>query len=116
MLLSYVKFNLSGVSTPISKATLNIYANSNLSAGVQILSVADSSWSEATITYNTAPPTGAQVGASGAIVSGTWISIDVTPLITGNGLISLAIVTSSSTAVNFSSRENVGFGPQLIIQ
>jgi hypothetical protein len=51
----------------------------------------------------------------GAIRSSAWITIDVTPLVTGNGTFSLAISGLNATAVSLASRETGANAPQLIV-
>ena len=111
----YLAFNVQGLSAPITSVKLRIYANSSSSSGFRVYGVANTSWEERSITYNTAPPLGNQVGSSGAFKGSTWITVDVTNLVTGNGVISLALTGMNSTAVSLASRETGAKAPQLII-
>jgi hypothetical protein len=111
----YLTFNVQGLSGPIVRAQLRIYANSSSSVGCKAFAVPDVSWGERSITYNTAPPLGRELGSSGAIRSSTWITIDVTSLITGNGTFSVALKGLNATAVSLASRESGTFVPQLIL-
>ena len=72
--------------------TLRIFANSSSSAGFNVKKVTDNSWQEKSITYNAAPAPGDQVGTSNKVASNDWVSIDVTPLLHGNGTFSIALV------------------------
>src|SRR5206468_2820176 len=74
---SYVRFDVSGLSTTPSGVTLRLYANSNDSAGLDIRT-ASTSWSEMGITYSNSPAPGAVVASTGQVTNGTWISVDVT--------------------------------------
>jgi hypothetical protein len=78
--------------------------------------VSDNSWSESTLNFNNAPPVGALIGSSGAISSGTWTAVNVTALITGNGTFNLGLITTSSTAISFASRESGPNTPQLVVE
>jgi hypothetical protein len=78
--------------------------------------VSDNTWAESTITCNNAPQGGNALASSGKVVTGTWISTDVTASITGNGTYNLALAALSSTAINFASRESGTNVPQLIIE
>jgi hypothetical protein len=111
---SYLTFNVQGLGGTIASAKLRIYANSSSSAGCKAFSVADVTWGEGTIVYNNAPAIGSQIGSYGAIRSSTWIEIDVTSLIRGNGTFSLAIKGINDTAVSLASRESAN-KPQLVI-
>jgi hypothetical protein len=115
IVIGYMTFNVQGISGSVVGATLRIYANSSSSTGCKAYSVPNTNWSEKTITYNTAPPLGNPGGSSGAFAGGKWISIDVTALITGNGVVSLAITGLNATAVSLASRESGANAPQLVI-
>jgi len=94
---SYPRFDLSGVSSPISRATLRLYAQSTHRTGYEVRPVADSSWGERTITYQNAPAVGTTVIArSGPFSTGQWTSVDVTTLARPGSVFSLAIVTSDA--------------------
>ncbi len=112
---SYLRFEVQGLNGSVTSAILRVYANSSSSAGYQLYRIPDTSWGETTLTYNNAPPFGSQAGSMAAFSAGTWTSVDVTPLITGNGAYSFALTGKSSTAVSLASRESGANGPQLVI-
>jgi hypothetical protein len=111
---SYLRFNVSGLTGSATSATLRIWANSAQSSGYDVFGVADTTWGETTINDSNAPPFGAKLGSSGAVTSGSWTSVTVTSAVTGNGLISFGLSTTSSTALALSSREGAN-PPQLVI-
>jgi hypothetical protein len=111
----YLTFNVQGLGGSVASAKLRIYANSSSTVGCKVFAVPDVSWGERTITYNNAPALGNQISSYGAIRSSTWIEIDVTPLVTGNGTFSLALAGINGTAVSLASRESGTFVPQLVI-
>ncbi len=117
IVLSFLKFSVSGLSAAPSQATLRLWANSTQSTGVSVHNVPDSTWGEKTINYSNMPAYDTGVaGSSGPIkTSGTWYSINVTSLITGNGTFSMAFTTTNSTNVSFASRESGANAPQLVI-
>ena len=111
---AYLRFDLSGITAPISRAVLDIHPESAGSAGLSIHSVANTNWMEATITAANAPAvTGAAV-TSGRLVAGQTAHIDVTSLVRSGAPVSLAITDNDSTAVTLSSRES-GFPPGLVV-
>ena len=116
-MLSFLRFSVSGLNGAPSRAILRLYANSTQSTGVSVHHVADTTWGEKTITYNNMPAYDTAVaGSSGTIkTSGTFYSIDVTSLITGNGTFSMAFTTTNSTAISLASREAGANAPQLVI-
>ena len=116
-MLSFLKFSVSGLSGAPSQAILRLFANSIQSSGVDVHHVADTTWGEKTITYTNMPAYDTAIaGSSGPIkTSGTWYSINITSLITGNGTFSMAITTTNSTAISLASRESGANAPQLVI-
>ena len=113
---SYLRFNVQGLSSPVTRATLRVYANSASSLGYQVQEVSDNIWVESTINYNNMPSLGASLGSSGSFGAGIWTTVDVTNYITGNGVFNLALTTTSSTAISFASRESGANAPKLVIE
>jgi hypothetical protein len=113
---SYLCFDVQGVSGNVTRVTLLIYANSASSMGFTAHSVSDNTWTELIINYDNAPPIGSALGSSGAFTAGTWVRIDITPYITGNGIYSLGLTTPGSTAISLASSEAGANVPQLIIE
>lgn len=113
---SYLRFNVQGLSGPVTSAILRLHANSASTAGYQVRSVSDNTWTEAGINYNNAPAMGALWGTASNFAANTWTTVDLTPYITGNGSYNIALATNSNTAINFGSREESVNAPQLLIQ
>jgi len=112
---SYARFNLSGLNGTVAKATLRIYANSASTSGIQAHGVADVSWDEKTISYANAPAMSGAASTSAAVKANTWVEMDVTSLVSGNGTISLAVTTPGATAIKLASRESGANAPQLVL-
>jgi len=110
---AYLRFNVQGVGSATS-AILKFYVESGSSMGLEVHAVGDTSWGETSITYNNAPAVGATLDTTGAFPAATWITVDVSSAVTGDGLVSLALTTTSSTAIRITSREGVN-QPQLIV-
>ncbi len=111
---SYLRFSVAGLSGTVKQVQLQIYANSSLSTGVTASRVADNTWGETTITYSNAPAIGSAIGTSAAVAKGTWITIDVTAYVTGNGTYSFAITSGNATALSMASREAAN-KPKLVV-
>ena len=112
---SYLKFDVSGLTGAVANATLRVWANTSQTTGYDVYSVPDTSWDESSITFNTAPSMAtAVVGSSGPVSGGTWTTVDVTSLVSGNGTITLGLQTTNSTALSLSSREGSN-PPELVI-
>ena len=110
---SYIRFDVQGVE-PGSSARLRIYATSGNTIGFQFRPVSDNSWSETGINFNNAPAPGPVIGSSGKVGANTWYELDVSPYVTGNGPVSFAITSTSSTATAYSSREGAN-PPELLV-
>ncbi|GEM_PF-899435 len=113
-IVSYLRFDLSNLGSPVVGAKLRVFANSASSIGYDVRGVSDNAWGETSVVYGNRPATGAVVGSSGRVTAGTWTEVDVTSLITGNGLRSLALTSASTTATSLASRESTN-RPQLVV-
>ncbi len=116
VLNSYLRFtvqNLGGRS--ISRVRLLIYANSSSSEGITSLTVADNTWGERTITASNAPAMGSTLAASSAVAAGTWITLDVTSYVNGEGTFNFGLSTAGQTAISLAARELGAHSPQLIV-
>jgi hypothetical protein len=113
---SYLRFDVQGLSGTIVRATLKIYTNSNSSTGYEVRSVLDTSWTEGGITFANAPAVEGVTATSGPFGTAVWTTVDITPLITGNGTFNLALTTTNNTAFSLASREAGATAPQLIVE
>src|ERR671937_1575399 len=100
-----LKFAVSGINTRlVLSAKLRLYCTKASDSGGALHRVADTSWSESTVNWNTQPAADAATLASlGAVSSGKWYELDVTQLVTGDGTYSLKATSASSTAANYTS-------------
>ena len=113
---SYLRFNVNDISGSVTNATLRLYAASSSSTGIQVQRVSGQSWEEGSITFANAPAVGPAIGSSGNFASGNWVSVDVTSLVAGNGIIDLAITTTNPNVLNFNSRDATSNPPELLVQ
>jgi hypothetical protein len=116
VLRTYLRFNVQGMVGTIKRARLRVFAETNQNIGHDVHGVADNAWGEQTINFNNAPSFGHVVSSSGPIGAGTWTEVNVTPLVTRDGLVSFVLTTPSTTAVRYSSRESGVNAPQLIVE
>ena len=114
-LRTYLRFTVQGLNGSVTRATLRIFTSSFSSSSLVANGVSSNTWTESTINYNNAPLMGSAIGSTGPVASGTWVTIDITPYITGNGTYSLALTTPGTTVISFSSKETLN-APQLIIE
>ena len=116
---SYLRFSVSGLpaNATVASATLQLYSPSGSPTALEVHRVANTSWGEGTITFNNAPAFDAPVTASsGLFPAGQWLSLDVTPLVAGNGALSLALTSTSKTTSSLASREDTAFAPFLLVE
>ena len=113
-----LKFSVSGVGArQVTSVKLRLYAVNPSGVGGQFHRVTDTTWSERTVTWNNAPPADSTVLATlGAVASGNWYEVDVTPLVTTDGTVSLRAASPSTNGADYSSKEGTaGFAPQLVV-
>ena len=110
-MVSHLKFTVTGMQAP-SRVTLRLFVTDATTGTVTARAVANTTWSESTITWQTAPALGASLGSTTAAVAGAWVELDL-GVIPGNGTYGFAITTPTSDVVQFSSTEGTN-PPQLL--
>jgi chitodextrinase len=104
---SYLRFELSGLSGTVTQATLKLYASAGASSGFDVHAEPDNSWQESSLTWNNAPAFASAVSASsGSVSAGSWLSLDVTPLVQGNGSVSFVLAQNDWNSLYLGSRES----------
>jgi hypothetical protein len=112
---SYLRFDVAGLSGPIQKATLRLWVLDPTTNGPPVYSCGSATWTETGITWNAKPAATSPRDDKGSIAAGVWIEYDVTPFVTGNGSLCLALSPQSSNGLDLSSREGAN-PPQLVIK
>jgi len=116
---SYLRFNVAGITgRTVQRAVLRVYVTNGTPDGPGVFSVADTSWSETGITWNTKPALGALLGDTGTMTSSTFTDYTVTGALAGkaDGAYTVALgptPTSDGSAVR--SREATSNRPQLLV-
>ena len=109
-----VKFTLSGLSGPPSSVKIRLFVT-DASTDCGSWSRVDNGWTETGVNWNNQPAiVGSPVAAVGSCTAGTWVDVDVTSAITGNGTYSFAATSGSTNTAQFSSREGTN-PPQVAI-
>jgi hypothetical protein len=108
VLVTYLKFDLRGVTQAVQRATLRMY-KTNGSAGVQaVWNVDDDTWSERALTYRNRPArtTPVTTFVPGSVAKST-VEADLTAAVAAGAgtLLSLALDSTSSDGYAFSSQE-----------
>ena len=119
---SYIRFELSGIERPIVSAKLMFYVTTlpaveggSTSGGI-LKQMSNSNWSESNVTYNTRPTiNGPILDTQGPVRPGEWYDFDITQAITGNGTVSLGLITDHSDGVYITSREVTPTAPRLVL-
>ncbi|HJR98821.1 MAG TPA: DNRLRE domain-containing protein [Actinomycetota bacterium] len=115
---SFMRFTVAGIGTdPVESAKLRLYVTDGASFGGEFSRVANTTWSESTMTWNSAPPADSPAFAMlGPIVAGTWYEVDLSTLVTGDGQFGLRIATPASNKISFRSKEGaLGVRPELVV-
>ncbi len=108
-----LKFNVQ-VPGQVTGATLRLFQVDSSDRGGDF-HTASANWTESTVTWNNAPPASPTTFFSlGAVVINAWYSVDMTSVVTGNGIVSLRATSPSTDGSYFSSKEGVA-PPQLIV-
>ncbi|MDZ5623345.1 DNRLRE domain-containing protein [Nocardioides sp. HM23] len=117
---TFIKFTLSGITEPITSAKLRLHVNDISGAGSNSggtwALMSDTTWTETAVTYNNQPAIdGATLGTVGPVARNSWVEIDVTAHIAGNGTYSIGGTSSSADGAEYDSRETGATAPQLVI-
>jgi hypothetical protein len=113
-----LKFTVSGIGTKrVVSAKLRLYVEDTSSTGGDFYRVTDNAWSEDNVTWLLAPPAiGTPVASVGATTRDTWVEIDVTPVVTGDGTFSLRASTTASDGADYASKEAAAeLAPRLVV-
>jgi fibronectin type 3 domain-containing protein len=113
-----LKFDVTGLNgRPVLGAKLRLYDTDASPSGGDIHTTVTSSWDEATATWNNAPAANAAViGSLGSVAAGSWYEVDVSSVVSGDGVVSLRITSPSNNSAGYTSSEGAaGFGPQLVV-
>ena len=110
---SFLKFAVSGASGSILSAKLWLFVTDPSPTGGDVYYVGNT-WTETGITWTNAPAlTGAPIAQVGNAANGAWVSVDVTPVVSGNGTYAFGISSLSTNSVIYSSRE--GANPPVLV-
>lgn len=117
---AFLKFDLSGVKRRVNSAILRLKVKREGTDDYRALFVADDSWDEETLTWDTEPLTGEVVDSVQGAPLEEWINFDITAIVarelSGDKVLSLSLVSSGTSNLELYSKEG-GFGntPELLI-
>jgi hypothetical protein len=102
----YLRFNPQNLGGNVTKATLRLWATVSSKSGFSVRPVANTTWSEKTITYKTRPAVSSTVLSRATSYGGArWLSLDVTKAVKTNGRLSFALVAAATPQLLIGSRE-----------
>jgi hypothetical protein len=114
---SYLQFDVSTSGLSLLGARLELFALDPTSNG-PLLYRTSTGWSETALTWNTRPSLlGSPLGNLGAISAGSWVSYNLTGVVTGPGPYGFGLIPESGDGVDFASRDASDFTtiPRLLL-
>ena len=112
---TYLKFDVSGLSGSVRGAKLRLYATDSTVNGPAIWA-APNTWTEGGITWNNKPQRIGTIAADkGNISIGTWVTFNVSSLVSANGTYSFNLAQSSADGITFYQREYSTNKPKLVV-
>jgi hypothetical protein len=113
---AYMRFTVTGLKgKSIAHAYLLIYANNSNKQGFSVAMVESTIWGEESTSFKTAPSVGDVLADSGAISADSWITLDLTEVVTGEGTYDFSITANGDKSISLASRESGVNAPQLVI-
>lgn len=116
LMISYLKFQVDAIDNRVLRTTLMMQATTDSPDGFSVYLVPNATWSEATITFETAPTIGVLLGSTGRLREGSMVSVELDPFIDGPGNYTVALLTDATTRMGFGSTESEGVAPRLVIR
>jgi hypothetical protein len=113
---AYLGFRTRALSGPVGRATLSVYVTSGSSAGFKVVATDGRAWKERRVTYRSAPRLAAAGPLSGAVRSGRWANVDVTPLARPGRYVTFAVIGLDAKEIRVASRESAGHRPRLVVR
>lgn len=109
-----IRFTLTGLSGPPTSVTLRLYTENASSRGGDWYLIT-SDWDESTVVWNNTPAiSGNPVASVDEVTVGTWVEVDVTSAITGNGTYSFEATTTSTNTAYFSTSQGT-HPPEVVV-
>jgi len=113
----YVKVTVNGIPAEATgvTATLRLWGQT-VSSSVFTVRQVPSTWTEGSLTWNNQPALGTTVTTRTGVASGQYNDFDVTAFVTSNGTYAMAVTTSTTTQIKFTSKESTAnHPPQLAV-
>lgn len=114
--VSYLRFQVGGLSGSVQRATLRLFVTNTTADGPAVYPTGGS-WTEGGLTWRNRPgPSGPAVADAGA-VGGGWLDLDVTALVAGPGPVNVLLSSDvADSLVVRSSEATAAERPQLVVR
>jgi len=111
---SFVRFDVTGLSGSVTRATLRLWVSDGSRDGGTIFPVT-SAWAETELTWQNAPAlSGTPLAIAGEVADDGWVELDVTPAVAGDGAHAFGLLSQITSSTYFSSREGA-HPPELVV-
>ncbi len=112
----FLRFSLTGVPAGFQSATLYLFVTDSSNNGPTVYRTS-SAWKETTVTWANQPNrSGAALGSFGRVLSNTWVALDVTAAVAGDGTVNFVLLGDSSDRATFAARTTAGKEPRLVLR
>jgi len=114
-----LRFNVSGIpGRAVLNAVLRLQVRDGSPGGGRFFGAAHNAWQEENVTWNLAPAVSVPfLGQLGSVSPGQAVELDASSLVTGDGLVTVRILATSSNRVEYASKEDQAgaLAPELIV-
>jgi Calcineurin-like phosphoesterase len=112
---SYLRFRVSGLRRPPASARLRVRVVDGSADGLAVWP-ASSRWTEEGLSWRNAPAfAGPPLARIAATSAGTWLDVDVTRAVSGNGRYTFVLAGGGTDSAYFASRESIS-PPRLVVR
>ena len=102
---TYMKFSVGGITRPVMSAKLRLRTQGVAFSWYSLYWMQDNSWNESTINWNNGPLANFMNIQYGFQPANSWIELDVTPIVSGNGTYTFGMVGPDVAGLAVYSRE-----------
>ena len=111
---SLIRFTVNGLSGSPTSVRLRLYVEDASARGGDWYLVSND-WTESTVIWGNKPAiSGSPVASVGAVTVGTWVEVNLTTAITGNGTYSFEATTTSTNTAAFATSQGTN-PPQVVV-
>ncbi|HYH51213.1 MAG TPA: DNRLRE domain-containing protein [Acidimicrobiia bacterium] len=112
---SLIAFSVPDPGGVVTQARLRLFVTDGSTSGPEVYR-SEAAWSETAVTWDSRPARHERLDDVGSVKAGRYVEYDVTPAVTGAGMVSFYLVADSSDGTDFRTRENPDRGPELLLE